>query len=114
MKIVVALMSAASVAAAQQPALGLSEQAVWTASDVTFGAALLLVPVVLAALVAGHSSRNRRFADATTHIALSYVTSDVTESILKSVVRWASDVAAGAIIGVACSRLAAHWLRGVW
>ena len=202
-KIVVALLGAASVAAAQQPALGLSEQAFWTASAFTFGTALLLdhaareevpegrspftdklsgvgntlglarydVPVVLAALVVGHLSRNRRFADATTHIALSYVTADVTESVLKSVVRrerpydprshdsfpsahlahitsiaaaaaeeahsplvtalagttvslvswqrmyarqhWASDVAAGAIIGVGFSRLTAHWLRGV-
>ena len=203
MKIVVALLGAASVAAAQQPALGLSEQAFWTASAVTFGSALLLdhtareevpegrspftqrlsgigntlglarydVPVVLAALVAGHLTRNRRFADATTHIALSYVTADITESVLKPVIRrarpydprshdsfpsahlahitsiaaaaaeeahsplvtalagttvslvgwqrmyarqhWASDVAAGAIIGVAFSRLTAHWLRGV-
>ena len=207
MKIVVALLTAASVAAAQQPAtrpaLGLSEPAFWTASALTFGSALLLdhtareevpegrspftqklsgvgntlglarydVPVVLAALVAGHLSRNRRFADATTHIALSYVTADITESILKPVVHrarpydprshdsfpsahlahitsiaaaaaeeahspwvtavagttvslvgwqrmyarqhWASDVAAGAIIGVAFSRLTAHWLRGV-
>ena len=137
----------------------------------TLGLARYDVPVVLAALVAGHLSRNRRFADATTHIALSYVTADVTESVLKSVVRrarpydprshdsfpsahlahissiaaavaeearspwvtalagttvslvgwqrmyarqhWASDVAAGAIIGVGLSRLTAHWLRGV-
>jgi membrane-associated phospholipid phosphatase len=128
------------------------------------------VPVVVAAFAVGHLSRNRRFADATTHIALSYATADLLEAVLKPIVgrprpydpesrdafpsahvthvaaiaaaaaeeshspwatalaastvslvswqrlysrqHWASDVIAGAIIGVGMSRLTAHWLRG--